>query len=142
MKTTLAWLAGGIAALALLGCTQPAETGAPDAAGSPAGDAAVVTPTEPPAPPVGPRPQGEEKDGQPVGHWVFFHANGQKSAEGDYEAGQKHGAWTYWYDNGQKTAEGRFERGVKIGRWLEWDEAGQQVADKTFVDGIEALPPR
>jgi hypothetical protein len=148
MKTLVAWMTWGLALTLCAGCSKTAEPALDDSGGVSAEDAGALQPPEQPVDagalvaPAGPLPQGEEKDGQRVGRWTFFHANGQKSAEGEYQAGQKQGPWTYYYDNGQKTAEGRFENGEKTGRWVEWDEAGQQVADKNYADGIEVLPPR
>ena len=40
------------------------------------------------------------------GHWVTYHANGQKASEGFYEAGEKINPWTYWdEDGGELSAE-------------------------------------
>lgn len=36
------------------------------------------------------------------GHWVRYHANGQKSSEGFYEAGDKVDPWTYWDEDGRE----------------------------------------
>ena len=36
------------------------------------------------------------------GHWVTYHANGQKASEGSYEAGEKISPWTYWDEAGRE----------------------------------------
>jgi hypothetical protein len=131
------WLVGALACTRAVGPDAGEPVDASEARDVPSEPA-----RDPPLPTGGPQPQGEEKDGQRTGRWVFFHADGKKSAEGDYREGQKDGPWTYWYSHGQKAAEGRFDRGSKTGRWLAWDEDGQQVSDRNYVDGVEALPPR
>jgi hypothetical protein len=35
------------------------------------------------------------------GHWVTYHANGQKESEGNYKHGEKVGTWSYWDDDGR-----------------------------------------
>jgi hypothetical protein len=36
------------------------------------------------------------------GHWVTYHANGQKASEGFYEAGEKLRPWRYWDEGGRE----------------------------------------
>lgn len=36
------------------------------------------------------------------GHWVTYHANGQKASQGFYEAGEKTSPWTYWDEDGKE----------------------------------------
>ena len=36
------------------------------------------------------------------GHWVTYHANGQKASQGFYEAGEKVSPWTYWDEAGRE----------------------------------------
>ena len=36
------------------------------------------------------------------GHWVTYHANGQKASQGFYEAGEKISPWTYWDEDGRE----------------------------------------
>lgn len=40
------------------------------------------------------------------GHWVTFHANGQKASEGTYRLGEKVGEWKYWDEAGLETSAG------------------------------------
>ena len=56
------------------------------------------------------------------GKWTWFHANGQKKAEGAFKHGfaggekgdtgiplnGRHGLWIEWHENGQKKSEGTF----------------------------------
>ena len=41
--------------------------------------------------------EGDLKQGQRDGAWVFFHANGNKRAEGSYTAGRMTGPWKLYY---------------------------------------------
>lgn len=35
------------------------------------------------------------------GHWVFYHKNGEKLAEGTYTLGEKQNDWQYWSPDGR-----------------------------------------
>lgn len=55
---------------------------------------------------------GEYINDKPRGHWIYFHDNHEKSAEGDYNAeGKKKGTWNYYFRNGSRKSEENYETG-------------------------------
>ncbi|HKQ48639.1 MAG TPA: hypothetical protein VJZ71_11260 [Phycisphaerae bacterium] len=53
---------------------------------------------------------------------------------GDY---RRHGHWVTYHANGQKASEGMYEDGVKVGEWRSWDEYGRALAP----DSAPSSPP-
>jgi hypothetical protein len=49
--------------------------------------------------------QGEYKDGQRDGVWLFFYSNQQKRLEAHYQEGKATGTWVFWTKDGQKAKE-------------------------------------
>jgi hypothetical protein len=58
-----------------------------------------------------------EEKGQRTGHWITWHANGQKHSEGAYDAGRREGSWTFWRVDGSVNPDltGTYADGVRTG---------------------------
>ncbi|MEQ8786962.1 MAG: HTTM domain-containing protein [Pirellulaceae bacterium] len=83
---------------------------------------------------------GEFVAGKMEGPWVYWHANGQKSAAGEYRRGEKEGEWTSWYDNGQKMQQGNYRSGKEDGKFTFWYRNGDKEGEGAFVQGRENGP--
>ncbi|MBN2497164.1 MAG: hypothetical protein JXR96_21405 [Deltaproteobacteria bacterium] len=137
----LAWLGLGLGACEKSSPVLPAEDAASGVEPAADGSAVAARPDESSGevePDKAPPPQGETVDGLKHGHWVYFHAEGKKAAEGDYDKGLKQGEWTYWYSNGQMSGQGKYDKGQKVGAWKAWDEQGQALDGQVFVDGLRS----
>ena len=77
-----------------------------------------------------------DKD-QPVGRFVYWHANGQRSLSGNYVAGRRQGKWTWWHSNGMKLAQGAFRNGDAIGKWAWWTPQGA-LQQRVSEMGVES----
>jgi antitoxin component YwqK of YwqJK toxin-antitoxin module len=64
-----------------------------------------------------------------TGHFVSWHQNGQKRAEGDYLDGNKNGNWITWHDSQQKRSEGDYSDGNRTGPWKFWDKYGNMTEE-------------
>ena len=56
---------------------------------------------------------------------VWYHANGQKEAEGTLKDGELDGKATWWHENGQKETEATFKDGELISEQC-WDRGGYE----------------
>ena len=62
--------------------------------------------------------------GKRWGQWIFFHANGTRSATGLYHNDRQIGYWTSYDEQGNKTREGRKFGGNFVGPWRGWSADG------------------
>ena len=76
--------------------------------------------------------EGEYRDGQRNGHWVYFYPNGKPWSEGTFKNGLSEGKRTVWYENGNKYYEGYYTAGKVTGKWCFYDENGKLVKEKDF----------
>ena len=70
-----------------------------------------------------------------VGHWTYWHKNGEKGKEGEFMDGKEHGYWTTWYENGQKRVESEYKDGKAHGDWTSWHENGKKAGEGESKDG-------
>ncbi|EHQ06924.1 toxin-antitoxin system YwqK family antitoxin [Leptonema illini] len=84
--------------------------------------------------------EGDLKQGQRDGAWVFFHANGNKRAEGSYTAGRMTGPWKLYYKSGKLQSEGEYRNGSKQGPWTVYFESGRKKSDGTYAGGLKNGP--
>lgn len=66
--------------------------------------------------------EGVGRDSVRTGPWTFYYENGQKSKQGEYVDGQRAGQWTLWYPNGGLEARGILEGNERVGNWQLWPE--------------------
>lgn len=81
---------------------------------------AIITYSDPP----------DSSVNEKTGAWTWWHANGQKSCEGEFAANLAEGHWVFWHKNGQKKTEGDYHDGKRIGLWATWAEDGRFVGEK------------
>lgn len=93
----------------------------------------------------------QDKEGNYVltGTWTYWHANGQKEAEGEYQQGKasgergdtgvlkdgREGLWCFWYENGTKSEESFYRAGTLNGSSTTWYKSGKKKQQGTFKDG-------
>ncbi len=76
--------------------------------------------------------------GKPVGHWIFYHKNGEIEQEGSYtDNGEADGLWTWYFDNGKIRREENYYLGMKDGASVEYDHDGVVLAQGKYVDDLE-----
>ncbi len=76
--------------------------------------------------------KGETKDGQKVGNWKCYYANGNVSQEGSYTQGKKTGIWRLYHDNGKIAGEGTYVDDKEKGKWKFFDEDGNMMLEQDF----------
>src|SRR5262249_40890230 len=67
----------------------------------------------------GVREEGAFAADRRVGHWRYFHGNGQKALEGDYKEGLRDGHFQKWAESGLLVEDGAYENDRKSGEWTE-----------------------
>ena len=65
--------------------------------------------------------EGNLKDGERDGKWVWYDQHGQLSSEGNYKAGEKDGKWVGYDEAGHLNTEGKFYDGLVVGKWVRGD---------------------
>jgi hypothetical protein len=75
--------------------------------------------------------------GQGIAHgpYVSFHANGQKSAEGQYVDGFRSGSWTFYSEDGQVRSRIEFQAGNYHGKREEYFPNGKVRIVEMYVAG-------
>ena len=77
--------------------------------------------------------EGNRKDGERDGKWVWYGENGQIEAEGSYENGYKIGKWVYYYADGQLMSEEYYDdEYIALRRCVDYDEDGKIVKDLEY----------
>ena len=69
--------------------------------------------------------EGNYKDGERIGLWVFYNENEQLIVEGNYISDEPSGLWKYYSDSGQLKSEAYFENGVQHGQAISYFENGK-----------------
>lgn len=116
------------ALLAACGTNTPSQ---PDPSISPVADSAVPAPPKD-GPQVmhlqdGGRMEGELRNGQRVGPWVSFFANGGLRSRITYVNGVEEGFSEVFHDNGMIYYSGNYLRGKTIGEWRFYDREGKEL---------------
>ncbi|MFT7486825.1 MAG: antitoxin component YwqK of YwqJK toxin-antitoxin module [Candidatus Paceibacteria bacterium] len=70
----------------------------------------------------------------------FWHADGTLSAEGLSRQGTREGYWRFWYESGDLREEGGFVSGQRSGLWSLFHEDGSLEATGRFQDGQRVGP--
>ncbi len=78
------------------------------------------------------RYEGEYKNGQRHGKWVYYYPNGKKWSEGIYLNGKRNGLGITWHKNGQIYYQGEYKDGIRTGTWKFWDEEGVFVKEVEY----------
>ena len=68
----------------------------------------------------------------------MYHENGQISAEGNFKEGERDGKWVWYYENGKIVEEGNFKEGERDGKWVYYDEQGS-VTEEEWLNGKETF---
>lgn len=78
------------------------------------------------------RYEGEFKDGERHGKWVYYYNNGKKWSEGVYLNGKRQGLGQTWHKNGQLYIQGEYKDGLRVGTWKFWNEKGEFVKEVVY----------
>ena len=77
--------------------------------------------------------EGNRKDGERDGKWVWYDENGKIEAEGSYEDGYKIGKWAYYYEDGQLRSEEYYDNEyIALRKCVDYDENGKIVKDLEY----------
>lgn len=76
--------------------------------------------------------EGEFKEKQRHGAWIYWYQNGNVWSEGEFKNGQAHGWRKVYYENGQLRYEGKFDNGKQIGEWTYYDENGNVTGTANY----------
>lgn len=75
--------------------------------------------------------EGQLRNDQPHGKWVYYYENGFKWSEGVFNKGERVGKSIIYYENGKIKMTGQYEKNIKVGVWRVYEDDG------TFVDQID-----
>ena len=78
--------------------------------------------------------QGEFRNDQPVGKFIWWHENGQRQAQGEYVNGVQNGTWITWYSNGQRESKMDYQQGDLMGQTMRWKADGTLADIQDFQD--------
>ncbi|MBQ0016304.1 MAG: hypothetical protein KBT04_04920 [Bacteroidales bacterium] len=78
------------------------------------------------------RSHGTTSGGKRIGHWAFWHSNGQMQAEADFVDGEQDGTYCVYRENGVPYYRGTFDHGKRVGRWEFYDEDATLVHTKDY----------
>ena len=84
------------------------------------------------------RLEGEYKNGQRDGRWVYYYENGNIWSEGFFKAGLNEGIRTTYYENGHKRFDGSYKNDQRVGIWRFYDESGKQVNLLDYGNGSKS----
>jgi uncharacterized protein len=78
----------------------------------------------------------ENEKGDNVGHWYYFHPNGEMRSEGAYVADNKRdGLWKYYDETGKLSDEELYKNGELNGAYIEYWPNGNKKVQKNYVNG-------
>ena len=66
--------------------------------------------------------------------FVEYYENGQVEVEGNRKDGERDGKWVWYDENGKIEAEGSYKDGYKIGKWVYYYEDGQLRSEEYYDD--------
>lgn len=84
----------------------------------------------------------ENSMGDNIGHWYYFHPNGELRSEGAYHetSFKRNGVWKYYDETGKLSDEEFYEDGVLNGASIEYWPNGNKKIHKNFLNGeLEGL---
>jgi antitoxin component YwqK of YwqJK toxin-antitoxin module len=73
--------------------------------------------------------EGAYKNGERIGKWSYWYANGNLWSQGEYLNGHENGLKTVYHENGQKYYEGNLKDGTRIGKWNFWEMDGTLIKE-------------
>lgn len=73
------------------------------------------------------RLDGEYKNNQRDGRWVYYYESGKVWSEGFFKNGKSEGQRITYFENGFKRYEGQYKNDLRIGIWRFYDETGLLV---------------
>lgn len=85
--------------------------------------------------------EGELRDGEQTGTWVFNYPDGRVRARGEYRNDRQFGRWVYFYEGGTEEYVGEFDpKGLRTGRWTYRYPNEQVRAEGHYHEDFEAGP--
>lgn len=78
---------------------------------------------------------GAKIDGKQNGPYVYFHPNGERSAEGAFDHGKKVGTWKYYEEDGSLTSIENEESGEVTGYNKDGSKRNNYIQKDNFVEG-------
>lgn len=80
--------------------------------------------------------KGKYKDGIKIGEWSHFFANGTLEQKGKYtKDGKPSGLWVWYYENGNVLREENFRKGLEDGSFIEYSRSGEVITKGDYLDG-------
>jgi antitoxin component YwqK of YwqJK toxin-antitoxin module len=70
------------------------------------------------------RYEGEFKEDEKHGHWIYYYEDGKTWSEGYFKMGERNGESYVWHENGQQKIHGYYTDGIRTGLWQFWDDKG------------------
>lgn len=80
--------------------------------------------------------KGELSGDKAIGHWEFYHKNGNISSVGDYNSeGKKDSKWTFYFQNGKLNGIENWKNGVQEGEDITYNKQGVIITRANFLNG-------
>jgi antitoxin component YwqK of YwqJK toxin-antitoxin module len=76
--------------------------------------------------------EGEYKNDQKHGDWIYWYENGFVWSEGAFYENKSDGIRKVYHENGQLYYEGEYDKGKQVGKWVFYDENGKLIKEETF----------
>ena len=80
--------------------------------------------------------EGNYKDGEKDGKWIYYDGDGKLAREGNYKDGEKDGRLVRYYKSGTISGEANHKDGEKDGKWVYYNEDGKIEREENFKDGM------
>ncbi len=80
--------------------------------------------------------EGEYKDSERTGEWIFYHENGKIQHKGKYLNGLPQGEWKWYYEDSKLRREEYYRRGREDGSAVEYGAEGKIITQGEYVGGL------
>lgn len=81
------------------------------------------------------RLEGEYKNNERDGKWIYYYESGKLWSEGFFRQGKSEGLRVTYFENGSKRYEGHYKNDLRIGLWKFYDESGKLVQEIDYGKG-------
>ncbi len=81
------------------------------------------------------RMEGEYKDNERDGKWIYYYESGKIWSEGFFKKGKSEGLRITYFENGKKRYEGHYKQDLRAGIWKFYTEDGKLAEEIDYGKG-------
>jgi antitoxin component YwqK of YwqJK toxin-antitoxin module len=82
------------------------------------------------------RMEGEYKNNEREGRWIYYYEDGKVWSEGFFKQGKNEGKRITYFENGNKRYEGNYKEDLRAGLWKFYNEQGKLVNQIDYGKGV------